>query len=114
MDAEVVGSKQQKMSVTAYIALGSNLGDRRRHLDNAVNWLRQTPGLTVRRVSAYHETEPVGGPPGQRPYLNAAAELETDLDPERLLAALLEIERRLGRVRSARHGPRTLGLDPLT
>jgi 2-amino-4-hydroxy-6-hydroxymethyldihydropteridine diphosphokinase len=99
--------------VTAYIALGSNLGDRRDYLDRAVRLLRAEPGISVSRVSTYLETAPVGGPPGQGPYLNAAAELQTDLPPEQLLRVLLRVEQQLGRVRHERHGPRTVDLDLL-
>src|SRR5207245_6185417 len=101
------------MAVTAYIALGSNLGDRRQHLDRAVEMLRRTPGVTVTKVSAFYETDPIGGPPGQRPYLNAAAELQTDLQPDALLQILLDAERRQGRIRRELHGPRTIDLDLL-
>jgi 2-amino-4-hydroxy-6-hydroxymethyldihydropteridine diphosphokinase len=101
------------MSVTAYIALGSNLGDRREYLDRALQALRERPGIVVKQVSSYYETAPVGGPPGQGDFLNATAELQTELEPEELLRALLEIEQRLGRVRQARHGPRTIDLDLL-
>jgi 3-oxoacyl-[acyl-carrier protein] reductase len=100
------------MIVTAYIALGSNRGDRRQHLDRALQELRDS-GVAVVTVSDYYETEPVGGPPGQRPYLNAVAELHTGLDPVDLLHVLLDTERRLGRVRRKRHGPRTIDLDLL-
>src|SRR5215831_14393260 len=103
----------EPMTFTAYLALGSNLGDRRANLDRAVEMLRATPGVAVRKVSSYHETEPVGGPPGQEMYLNAAAELQTELPPKALLAALLEIEAKLGRVRGERFGPRTIDLDLL-
>src|SRR4051794_39363262 len=99
------------MSSTAYIALGSNLGDRRATLDAAVTRLAEGPGVTVRAVSSYRETEPVGGPPGQGNYLNAAAEIVTDLAPEELLARLLAVEAELGRVRSEPNAPRTLDLD---
>ncbi len=98
---------------TAYIALGSNLGDRQEHLDRALALLQEQPGVVVTQVSSYHETEPVGGPPGQEKYLNAAAELETDLDPADLLRVLLAVERQLGRVRAERDGPRTIDLDLL-
>jgi 2-amino-4-hydroxy-6-hydroxymethyldihydropteridine diphosphokinase len=98
---------------TACIALGSNLGDRRRHLDEALEQLRQRPGVTVERVSTYHETRPVGGPVGQEPYLNAAAVLQTALPPRELLEVLLNLEEQLGRVRAGRHGPRTVDLDLL-
>jgi 3-oxoacyl-[acyl-carrier protein] reductase len=101
------------MLVTAYIALGSNLGDRRRLLDDAVRLLAEHPRVRVTAVSSYHETEPVGGPPGQEPYLNAAAELQTDLMPPELLRLLLDVEGRLGRVRKERFGPRTIDLDLL-
>jgi 2-amino-4-hydroxy-6-hydroxymethyldihydropteridine diphosphokinase len=102
-----------RMASTAYLALGSNLGDRRDHLDRAVAALRARPGVAVVRVSSVYETAPVGGPPGQGPYLNAAAELRTDLGPEDLLRILLEIERDLGRVRIEPDGSRTIDLDLL-
>src|SRR5262245_24554432 len=101
------------MSVTAYIALGSNLGDRRAHLDGALQALREHPKISVEGASSHHETAPVGGPPGQSPYLNAAAKIETDLSPEDLLALLLDIERRFGRQRGQPNAPRTLDLDLL-
>lgn len=98
---------------TAYIALGSNLGDRRTYLDRAVQALQEHPGITVVQVSSYYQTAPVGGPPGQKEYFNAAAELQTDFEPRELLRALLEIENGLGRMRQERFGPRTIDLDLL-
>ncbi len=98
---------------TAYIALGSNLGDRREYLERALQALRQSAGIVVTRVSPVYETEPVGGPAGQGRYLNAAAELTTDLGARQLMAALLAIEQGLGRVRAERDGPRTIDLDLL-
>lgn len=97
----------------AYVALGSNLGDRRANLDGAVRALGDHPAITVRRVSAWIETAPVGGPPGQGKYLNGAAEIETDLSPHELLAALQAVERQFGRTRSIPNAPRTLDLDLL-
>ncbi len=97
----------------AYIALGSNLGDRGAALERALKALRDHPAVAVLRVSSFLETEPVGGPPGQGRYLNAAAELETTLPAEKLMRLLLEIESRLGRVRGERFGPRTIDLDLL-
>jgi 3-oxoacyl-[acyl-carrier protein] reductase len=98
---------------TAYIALGSNQGERRAYLDRAIQTLQEHPRIDVTQVSSYHETAPVGGPPGQANFLNAAAELKTDLSAKDLLNALLEVERSLGRVRRERHGPRTIDLDLL-
>lgn len=101
------------MASPAWIGLGSNLGDRKGTLDAAVAALGETPGVAVRAVSAYRETVPVGGPAGQGGFLNAAAHLETTLDPLDLLDALQAIERRSGRVRTVRWGERTLDLDIL-
>jgi 2-amino-4-hydroxy-6-hydroxymethyldihydropteridine diphosphokinase len=97
----------------AFIALGSNLGDRRGTLEGAIAALSGTSGVVVRKVSSFHETEPVGGPPGQGLFLNAAAVLETSLDPFGLLQVLREIEERFGRTRTVRWGERTLDLDLL-
>lgn len=101
------------MGTLALIGLGSNLGDRRAILDGAVASLRATPGIEVRAVSTYHETAPVGGPPGQGPFLNAVARLMCSLAAEDLHRRLLEIEREAGRVRAVRWGERTLDLDLL-
>jgi 2-amino-4-hydroxy-6-hydroxymethyldihydropteridine diphosphokinase len=97
----------------ALLGLGSNLGDRRAALEAAIAALAETPGIAVSRVSSFHETEPVGGPPGQGRYLNAAAVLETSLDPFALLHVLQDVEARFGRVRTVRFGERTLDLDLL-
>lgn len=96
----------------AYVGLGSNLGDRRATLEGAVAELGNTPGVRVLRVSSFHDTDPVGGPPQPR-YLNAVAEVETSLAPRALLDWLLAVEERFGRARGERWGPRTLDLDLL-
>src|SRR5437899_1175855 len=99
---------------TAYVALGSNLGDRWETLAAAVRRLRAEPGLRVLAVSRFYETAPVGCPPGSGDFLNAAAAVETARSPEDLLQLLLSIERQFGRVRPAGDtvkGPRTLDLD---
>src|SRR5207244_1751380 len=98
---------------TAYIALGSNLGDRAGTLLAAVRALNATPGVRVVRLSTYHDTAPVGGPPDQPRFLNATAELATTLAPDELLRALLTVEQQFGRVRGEKDAPRTLDLDLL-
>jgi 2-amino-4-hydroxy-6-hydroxymethyldihydropteridine diphosphokinase len=97
--------------ITVYIALGSNVGDRRRHLEAALEGLRQLPGVRVGAVSPSIETDPVGGPPGQGRFLNAAVGIETDLEPQALLGALKGIERALGRREGPHWGPREIDLD---
>jgi 2-amino-4-hydroxy-6-hydroxymethyldihydropteridine diphosphokinase len=100
-------------SSLALIGLGSNLGDREATLRGAIAALGNSPGVVVRSVSSFHETEPIGGPAGQGMFLNAAAVLETTLDPLELLKILQAIEARFGRVRTVHWGERTLDLDLL-
>jgi len=97
---------------TAYVGLGANLGNREAALRGALAALADAPGVRVLRVSPLYETDPVGVT-DQPPFLNQVAELETDLAPDDLLALLLAIERRFGRRRRIRWGPRTLDLDLL-
>jgi 2-amino-4-hydroxy-6-hydroxymethyldihydropteridine diphosphokinase len=100
-------------AVVAYVGLGSNLGDREARLRAALDGLRTTPGVASLACSSLYETAPVG-PPGQGPYLNAVARLETRLAPRALLARLQALERAAGRVRSGvRNEARTLDLDLL-
>lgn len=100
-------------SITAFIALGSNLGDRQAAIRSAVDLLERDERTSVVRCSPLIETAPVGGPAGQGPFLNAACELQTSRSPRELLTLLLEVERRLGRERRERWGPRTIDLDLL-
>jgi len=95
------------------VGLGSNLGDRRANIARAVELLGALPETKLSKVSDCYETVPVGGPPGQQAYLNAAAELQTGLSARDLLAHLHAIERQLGRVRSQRCEPRSIDLDLL-
>jgi 2-amino-4-hydroxy-6-hydroxymethyldihydropteridine diphosphokinase len=101
------------MGTTAYIGLGSNQGDRQQNLDEAVEALQEHEHIELRQVSTYFETEPVGGPPDQPDFLNAVAQIETTLEPHELMAALLEIEANMGRVRREKNGPRIIDLDIL-
>ncbi len=91
------------------IALGSNLGDRARNLRWAIDELRHV--VSVVRLSSVYDTEPVGAPKGSPRFLNMVIAGHTRLTPESVIAALLEIERRLGRVRTGRNAPRTIDLD---
>jgi 2-amino-4-hydroxy-6-hydroxymethyldihydropteridine diphosphokinase len=96
----------------AYLALGSNLGDRLAHLQFAVDELAAAAGVEVVAVSRVYETAPVGGPP-QDPFFNGVAAVDTELDPHGLLALAQRIERDAQRVRVVRWGPRTLDVDVL-
>jgi 2-amino-4-hydroxy-6-hydroxymethyldihydropteridine diphosphokinase len=93
----------------AYVAVGSNLGDRWARLVLAVRALREAPGVAVLRASRVWDAAPIGPP--QPRYLNAVLELETTRTPPALLGILREIERVAGRRRDLRWGPRTLDLD---
>jgi 2-amino-4-hydroxy-6-hydroxymethyldihydropteridine diphosphokinase len=94
----------------AYIALGSNLGDRGGHLAAARAALRALPETRLIAETAVEETEPLGGLT-QPAYLNQMVLIETGLEPHALLAACQVIERSRGRVRAERWGARTLDLD---
>lgn len=94
----------------AYVALGSNLGDRHAHLAVARDAIAALPGTRLLAASSIEETPPLGDRP-QPPYLNQMLALETTLDPAALLAELNAIERAAGRTRGQRWAPRTLDLD---
>jgi 2-amino-4-hydroxy-6-hydroxymethyldihydropteridine diphosphokinase len=96
------------MTGRAFLGRGSNRGDRRRHLADAIASL----GPAVVQVSPIYETEPLGGPP-QQDYLNAVVELATELTPRELLGVCHRLEAAAGRVRGERWGPRTLDVDVL-
>jgi 2-amino-4-hydroxy-6-hydroxymethyldihydropteridine diphosphokinase len=98
-------------TVRAFIALGSNLGDRLGNLQAAVDGLAGTKGIIVVRTSRVYETDPVGPP--QPDYLNAVVLVETSLSARKLLEACLVIETAMGRERKERWGPRTIDLDLL-
>lgn len=97
------------MRDVAYIALGSNLGDREGHLSLAREAIAALPNTRVLRESAIEETEPIG--PAQPWFLNQMIAVETSLSPHELLRALQGIEFQAGRTRKKRWGPRTLDLD---
>jgi 2-amino-4-hydroxy-6-hydroxymethyldihydropteridine diphosphokinase len=103
--------RRYNTGVTAYVALGSNLGDRRAHLRRALDALERA-GEPVRAESSVWETEPVGAP-GSPWFLNMVVELDTERSPHELLELLLAIEARAGRRRGRPNAPRTLDLDVL-
>lgn len=96
----------------AFIGLGSNLGDRETAVRDALEQLSQLPETMLVRVSSLYDSEAIG-PEDQPDFVNAVAQLDTGLGARHLLWNLLLIEKRLGRVRSQRWGPRTIDLDLL-
>ncbi len=96
----------------AYVALGSNLGNPRQQVLDAMAALAGLPDTRVLRRSALYRTPP-WGVLEQPPFVNAVVELDTALSPPALLQELLALEQRAGRVRAERNGPRTLDLDLL-
>lgn len=98
------------MSKTAYLGLGSNVGNREEHLRAAIERLRAV--VDVLRVSPVYETDPVEFTE-QRRFLNLVVEAETELFPMQLLACTARVERELGRVRTIANGPRTIDIDIL-
>jgi 2-amino-4-hydroxy-6-hydroxymethyldihydropteridine diphosphokinase len=95
-----------------YLGLGSNIGDRRAHLQASVDAL-PAHGVAVLASSSVYETEPIGLVLDQRSFLNACVRIETSLGPEELLDACKEVERSAGRRAGVRHGPRELDVDVL-
>lgn len=91
-----------------FLGLGSNMGDR---LDNLRSAVSRLPDVVA--VSSVYETEPVGGPSGQAPYLNLVVELDTELEARELMEIGRSLERDVGRVRTVRWGPRPLDVDVL-
>lgn len=100
------------MMTPAYIAVGSNLGNREDHMNQARQIISSLDQVKLIQSSKVYETEPVGGPK-QGKYLNAVWKIETSLGARELLQKLLQIEKKLGRVRTERNAPRTIDLDIL-
>lgn len=96
----------------AYISLGSNMGDKEKYIENAINAINENGYCSVKKVSSLIETKPYGNVE-QDNFLNGCAEIETILSPQELLLLLQEIENKNGRVRTIHWGPRTLDLDIL-
>ena len=107
---ETVSVEIERSKHTAFISLGSNMGDREAHLDFAVSELGRVQDCRVLDVSTYITTAPYGYT-AQDDFLNGCMKIETLLTPHELLRVLLDIEKKTGRVRNVRWGPRTLDLD---
>lgn len=101
-------ARKKKMSVV-YIGLGSNLGDRLKNLQNSVSHIKRE--ITVRKVSSFYHTQPVGMK--GRWFLNCVLEGETELGPHRLMEALLAIEKKMGRTTKKKKENRVIDLDLL-
>ena len=96
----------------AYLGIGTNVGDRMKNLQNAIDSLNLLPTTSVTDVSNIYETEPVGYD-NQDDFLNIVVEVETELNSDNLLGAALGIEAGLGRIRTIKNGPRVIDIDLL-
>ena len=110
LDFEDVYVEIERSRHTAYLSIGSNLGDRENYLDFAIEQLGRDELITVERVSAFIDTEPVG-PVDQPDFLNGAVEISTLYSPHQLLHIVNDIENEAGRKRIVHWGPRTLDID---
>ena len=99
--------------VISYLGIGSNLGNRHSYIRTAINKINALKDTKVLKVSSLIETYPVGGPAGQRKFLNGAIRIKTSLPSATLLKKLKKIERELGRKKTVRNGPRKIDLDIL-
>ncbi len=106
-------STHERAAVSAFVALGANLGDRRDNIDSAIALLRETPGVHVTAVSTLLENPAVGMPEGSPAFLNAVAKIETTLAAHALMKRLHDIERDLGRSRDEKWASRKIDLDLL-
>lgn len=97
---------------TAFLSLGSNLGDREEYIEQAITLLKETPGIKFIRRSSNYETVPEGKK-GQPQYINCVVEISTNIDPLKLLGLVLAFEDTLGRERGVSWGPRTIDIDIL-
>lgn len=98
--------------VTAYLGLGSNLGDREANINKALVELVRSGRVMLKRVSLIYETKAVGIE-DQPDFLNAAAEIETEMGPPELLTVIREVERTTGRTKTFKWGPRVIDIDIL-
>ena len=97
---------------TVYLGIGSNLGNRKKNIEDAVTSLKKNH-INVLKRSTVIETDPVGGPPDQEKFLNGVLKVQTPLTPQKLLNLLKQIEQELGRAKTVLNGPRIIDLDIL-
>ncbi len=97
--------------IVAYLAFGGNIGAVQDRIITAWDFLGGEPTIELLARSKMYQTEPVGGPQGQDDYINAVARVQTSLTPRFLLDVCLDVERRLGRRRVERWGPRSIDID---
>lgn len=100
------------MMNTAYLSLGTNIEDRLAYLKAALQYLKEQETITVEKMSSIYETDPVGYE-DQAPFLNMVIQVTTSETPQGLLEKILQIEKKLGRIRLFRWAPRTIDLDIL-
>jgi len=98
--------------VVCYLAVGSNLGNRRKNIKKALDYLAKTKGIKIEKASRIYETKAIGGV-AQGKFLNAAIKIKTLLSPQLLLKTIKKIEKDLGRKKTVRWGPREIDLDIL-
>ena len=98
--------------LTAYLGLGSNKGERISYIQKAIAEIKKIPGIVVLKFSGIYETEP-WGVENQPDYLNSVLEIKTGLDAEILLKELKDIEKRIGRIQSAKWSEREIDIDLL-
>lgn len=101
------------ITVTSYLGIGSNLGDRIANIETSIEYLRFIPRISVKKISPLYETPASGGPKNQPRFLNAAVKIQTTLTPLDLLVKLKNIESKLKRKNAVHWGPRTIDLDIL-
>lgn len=99
--------------ITAYIGIGSNLGNRAAYINKALSLLDKSPGIKITKISSIIETTALGGPENQGDHLNGVAQLQCRLSPLQLLMLMQNIETRLERARSGKWAARTIDLDLL-
>ena len=100
------------MAETAYVAFGSNIGDGRKNIEDAIKALDSVPGISVEKVSSMYITKPWGYTE-QDDFVNACARLKADVSPEALLGICLGVEAGMGRERIFTNGPRIIDIDVL-